>query len=68
VVDEETVGAGVLVDVTGGFAKAFGALHGNVFLLRPDGYLATRCVGIDPPRVLAALAPWLAVPSVPVAR
>jgi 2-polyprenyl-6-methoxyphenol hydroxylase-like FAD-dependent oxidoreductase len=68
VVDEETVGAGVLVDVTGGFADAFGALHGNVFLLRPDGYLATHCVGIDPQRVLAALAPWLAVPSVPVAR
>lgn len=59
VIDEGAVGAGVLVDVTGKFAGAFGATHGSVFLIRPDGYLATHVVGIDPPRVLAALEPWL---------
>jgi len=32
----------VLVDATGGFARAYHAAPGELFVLRPDGYLGYR--------------------------
>jgi 2-polyprenyl-6-methoxyphenol hydroxylase-like FAD-dependent oxidoreductase len=68
VLEEDAVGAGVLVDVSGSFAAAFGAVHGSVFLVRPDGYLATHQVGFDPDRVLGSFEPWLSSAAPRVAK
>ncbi|WP_042418282.1 FAD-dependent monooxygenase [Streptacidiphilus anmyonensis] len=42
-------------DLAGGFARAYGARDGEVFLVRPDGYLAGRFHPADPDRLTALL-------------
>ncbi|MDQ2638237.1 MAG: FAD-dependent monooxygenase [Actinomycetota bacterium] len=53
VLDQVEDAVDVFVDVTGKFAAKFGAVHGSVLLIRPDGYLALHHVGFDPHTVVA---------------
>ena len=52
------VGAPVLVDFKGQFRGKLGVRHGNVLLVRPDGYVAFHRKGFDPKALSVALAPW----------
>ena len=53
------VQAAVLVDFRGQFHGKLGADHGDVLLLRPDGYLAFHRHGLDLDALVAALTPWV---------
>lgn len=57
--EEVKAGAEVLVDHKGQFASALGAVHGRVFLIRPDGYLAFHRSGWLPEKIVPAVGLWL---------
>ena len=52
-------GDGVLRDAHGQAWQRYGATHGTLYLIRPDGYVLARWRQPDPDRVQAALAPFL---------
>jgi len=64
---EVNAGAEVLVDHKGQFASGLGAVHGRVFLIRPDGYLALHRSGWSPEKIVAAVELWLMPAVVPKA-
>lgn len=60
---EAEVGADVFIDITGGFAESLEVSHGDVLLIRPDGYLAERWRGLVPREALRAMSAWVACPK-----
>lgn len=57
--EDVKAGAEVLVDHKRQFASALGAVHGSVFLIRPDGYLAFHRTSWLPGKIVPAVRSWL---------
>lgn len=58
VVDRELIGAPLLVDVRGEYARKIGARHATTIAVRPDGYLAARSNSLDHAAVIRMLDGW----------
>jgi 2-polyprenyl-6-methoxyphenol hydroxylase-like FAD-dependent oxidoreductase len=57
--EEVKAGAEVLVDHKRQFSSALGAVHGSVFLIRPDGYLAFHRSGWSPQKIVPGVELWV---------